>query len=126
MTYSLTAYGPYEGWKLSITGSEGRLEAQQFDTGPQAEDTCFHIKVFDREDGVMTYDMKKGTGSHGGADTKLLDNLFRAENSCGEKADPLGQRAGLRARSPVNFDWYCRQQKYPRGKNCENCRPGGA
>ena len=97
MTYSLIAYGPYEGWKLSITGSEGRLEAAQFDTGPQAEDQCFHIKMFDREDGIMTYDMKKGTGSHGGADTKLLDRLFRQEKTHGEKADPLGQSAGLRA-----------------------------
>lgn len=92
MSYSLTAYSPYEGWKLCINGSDGRLEAAQFDTGPQAEDACFHIRLFDRKGGAITYDMKKESGSHGGADTRLLDRIFR-----GEKRDPLGQSAGLRA-----------------------------
>lgn len=30
MSYSLTAYSPYEGYKLSINGTEGRLEAETF------------------------------------------------------------------------------------------------
>ena len=45
MSYSLVAHAPYEGWKISISGTKGRMEASQFDTGTQALDDCFHIKV---------------------------------------------------------------------------------
>ncbi len=92
MTYSLIAHSPYEGWRLCISGTKGRLEACEFDTGVQAADPCFHIKVFDRLGGAMTYDLRKAEGSHGGGDERLLRMLFR-----GDLPDPLGQFAGTRA-----------------------------
>ena len=89
MSYSLVAHAPYEGWKISISGTKGRMEASQFDTGTQAGDDCFHIRLFDRKGGTQTYDLKKETGSHGGGDERLLRMLFR-----GDLPDPLGQFAG--------------------------------
>ena len=89
MSYSLVAHAPYEGWKISISGTKGRMEANQFDTGTQAGDDCFHIRLFDRKGGTQTYDLKKETGSHGGGDERLLRMLFR-----GDLPDPLGQFAG--------------------------------
>ena len=65
------------------------MEASQFDTGTQAGDDCFHIRLFDRKGGTQTYDLKKETGSHGGGDERLLRMLFR-----GDLPDPLGQFAG--------------------------------
>lgn len=53
MSYSLVAHAPYEGWKISISGTKGRMEASQFDTGTQALDDCFHIKVFDRKGALL-------------------------------------------------------------------------
>lgn len=91
MTYSLIAHSPYEGWRMSISGEKGRLEACQFDTGAQAADPCFHIKLYDRHGGTMTYDLKKGEGSHGGGDERLLRMLFRRD-----VPDTLGQFAGSR------------------------------
>ena len=37
LTYSLIAYSPYEGWKASITGTGGRMEMQEFQSGPFSE-----------------------------------------------------------------------------------------
>lgn len=91
MTYSLIAHSPYEGWRMSISGTKGRLEAVQYDTGAQAADPCFHIKLYDRHGGTATYDLRKGEGSHGGGDERLLRMLFR-----GDVPDTLGQCAGSR------------------------------
>lgn len=91
MSYSLVAHAPYEGWKMSVSGTKGRMEACQFDTGTQAGDDCFHIRIFDRKGGTATYDLKKETGAHGGGDERLLRMLFR-----GDLPDPLGQLAGSR------------------------------
>lgn len=91
MTYSLIAHSPYEGWRMSISGTKGRLEAVQYDTGAQAADPCFHIKLYDRRGGTATYDLRKGAGSHGGGDERLLRMLFR-----GDVPDTLGQCAGSR------------------------------
>ncbi len=89
MSYSLVAHAPYEGWKISISGSKGRMEASQFDTGTQALDPAFHIKVFDRKGNTMTYDLLKEAGAHGGGDERLLRMLFRRD-----LPDPLRQFAG--------------------------------
>lgn len=89
LTYSLIGYSPYEGWKISITGTDGRIEAAEYHSGHEASDTCYHIKVFNRKNEVITYDINKAEGNHGGGDERLLNMLFK-ENL----PDPLGQMAG--------------------------------
>lgn len=91
MTYSLVAHSPYEGWKLSISGTKGRLETCEFSSGTETDDPCFHIKVFNREGDAITYDMRKGNGMHGGGDDRMLQMLFR-----GGVPDTLHQYAGSR------------------------------
>ena len=89
LTYSLMAYSPYEGWKISITGTNGRLEAAEYHSGHEIDDPCYHIKVFNRKGEVITYDILKAKGDHGGGDEKLRKMLFR-----GYTQDPLGHMAG--------------------------------
>ena len=89
MSYALNATTPYEGWHLSINGSEGRIEATNYETGPRAKELEHHIKVFDLDDNATDFSIIKATGNHGGGDVRLLRMLF-LENV----PDPLGHGAG--------------------------------
>ncbi len=92
-TYSLTAYNPYEGWRASLIGTDGRMEVQEFYSGASARGADGKIDVYDRNGQSRTYAVPKAAGVHGGGDTRLLDRLF------GERSlpDPLGYMAGSRA-----------------------------
>ena len=91
MSYSLVAHSPYEGWKMSVSGTKGRLETCEYSSGTRTDDPCFHIQVFNREGDAITYDMRKGTGMHGGGDDRMLKMLFK-----GGVEDTLHQYAGSR------------------------------
>lgn len=84
MTYSLVAYAPYEGWRLAITGTNGRLEATSALVNGKHQ-----CKVFDTLGNVSTIDVPEGHGGHGGGDTKILDMLLR-----GGIEDTLDQVSG--------------------------------
>ena len=91
MSYSLIAHGPYEGWKMSISGTKGRMEARQFDSGMQAGEPTLQVELFDRSGNAVTHWLKKQGGAHGGGDERLLRMLFR-----GGEEDPLGRFATAR------------------------------
>ncbi|MGR6973545.1 Gfo/Idh/MocA family protein [Streptomyces cynarae] len=107
LTYHLTAYAPWEGYRIAFNGSEGRLEllveestwsprrTRDGATGPvlhgagtdaRAGRTELLLRRFwerPREVKVAT-----GEGGHGGGDVRMLADLF------GERAeDPLGRAA---------------------------------
>lgn len=89
LSYSLISYSPYEGWKVSITGTDGRLEAAEYHSGHKAGEPCHQVKLFNRKGEVVTYDLKKAEGNHGGGDERLLSMIFR-----GNMPDPLQHMAG--------------------------------
>lgn len=91
MSYSLVAHSPYEGWRMSISGVNGRLEASQFSSGPFRKESLEHVCFYNRLGERIQYDIPKGEGSHGGGDEKLLRMMLR-----GGVDDPLGQFAGSR------------------------------
>jgi predicted dehydrogenase len=93
LTYSLTAYNPYEGWRASLTGTGGRMEVQEFYSVLPAQQESGQIVVFDRKGDVRTYDVPQVVGEHGGGDARLLARLF------GEAPlpDPLGYMANARS-----------------------------
>lgn len=93
LTYSLIAYSPYEGWRAAITGTGGRMEMQEFQSGPLAEQSRDRIAVFTRDGEMITHDVPQAAGGHGGGDEKLLERLFGA----GAQPDPLEHMAGSRA-----------------------------
>lgn len=91
LTYSLIAHSPYEGWRMTISGTEGRLEVQQIMSGPNSHDKNEHVYLYNRNGEQIAYDFRKGEGTHGGGDEKLLRMLLS-----GGENDPLGQFAGSR------------------------------
>jgi predicted dehydrogenase len=107
MSYHLTAYSPWEGFRVAFNGTKGRLEyevvAHSYVSGSEADanrpDVRDGSQVDIREEAVITIRphwekptrivMEKQTeGGHGGADKLLLRDLF-----IGDGDDPLQLRA---------------------------------
>jgi hypothetical protein len=94
MSYSLTAHSPYEGYRICLNGSEGRLEAVDLHggIGPYAGQQIYDIRVFNRKNEEIRYTIPAVEGMHGGGDDRLLKILME-----GGPEDPLGRLAGTRA-----------------------------
>ncbi|MBE6883081.1 MAG: Gfo/Idh/MocA family oxidoreductase [Ruminococcaceae bacterium] len=92
MSYSLNATCAYEGWRVAINGSKGRLEAYLPETGPDVNPAFDTIRFFDLNNNVTEYRVTKAKGGHGGGDERLRKMLF-LENV----PDPMGHSAGTQA-----------------------------
>jgi predicted dehydrogenase len=115
MTYSLNAHSPWEGYRVTINGTEGRAELEVVERaavlpGPDGRPILDASSTVDTgaDDDVLrrgerlTVQRHWGKaqvvpirseidGGHGGGDALLLDDVFR-----GGQDDPLGRRAGYR------------------------------
>jgi len=89
LTYSLIAYSPYEGWRISINGTDGRIEAEEAHSGQGKGNPFKEIKVYNKMGEIITYRIKKTPGGHGGGDEALKRMLFMSG-----LPDPLGRCAG--------------------------------
>ncbi len=89
MSYSLTAYSPYEGYKININGTKGRLEIENYSFNKKA---IKEVRWYNENHEMSVIDIQEGKGGHGGGDSLLLEVLFRDV-----KNDPYGQQAGTRA-----------------------------
>ncbi|MDI4649684.1 Gfo/Idh/MocA family protein [Cohnella hashimotonis] len=90
LTYSLIAYSPYEGWRASINGSQGRLElANVYRNADMSPGDSNWIKLIRNDGTVENIEVRVSAEGHGGGDAKLRKALFE-----GNLADPLGQQAG--------------------------------
>lgn len=90
LSYSLAAHCAYEGWKVALNGTQGRLELEIFESGPLARANNLYIRWFNRQGELVTYTIPVPTGGHGGGDERLQRRLFSGENL----PDPLGHMAG--------------------------------
>lgn len=93
LTYSLIAYASYEGWRVTLTGTGGRMELFMPESGSASDLSHDEIQVFASHGGLTTYQVPRATGGHGGADERLWQQLFSAE----PPPDPLGYRVGSHA-----------------------------
>ncbi|SDD25494.1 Predicted dehydrogenase [Algoriphagus faecimaris] len=92
VSYSLTTYSPYEGYRIAFNGTKGRLEAWIKERQPweEAREDVIHLtKNFGKREEIV---IPHGGGGHGGGDTRLKDKLFKDP----EMADPWRQSAGSR------------------------------
>ncbi len=117
LTYSLTAHAPWEGYRLSVNGTAGRLELSVVeraevrpprdgarsavdpsvtpdagDPEPAARVPGSELVVQRHWEPARRVPIVEGAGAHGGGDALLLDDLFRPDRP----TDPLGRRAGWR------------------------------
>ncbi|SEE71022.1 Gfo/Idh/MocA family protein [Jiangella alba] len=101
MTYSLNAHAPWEGYRVAVNGTAGRLELEVVETahqaaGPGADavraegDRIVLQRHWERAVEVPVPPGAHGPHGHGGGDALLLDDLFR-----GPGDDPLRRPAGL-------------------------------
>ena len=92
LTYSLVAYSPYEGYRVTFTGKGGRMEVQTFASGRYAGQKEDFIKIYNRKGEEITVAVPKSEGTHGGSDAKLRKMLFLPN-----VPDPLNQLASSEA-----------------------------
>jgi predicted dehydrogenase len=112
VSYSLTTYSPYEGWRIAFNGKDGRLEswedipwrtqdkinqadrhAAEMQQGADSNtryDEIFIMKNFDPEYQILKVETARG--GHGGGDARLQDKIFREPNM----PDPYKHAAGSR------------------------------
>ncbi|MCD6290424.1 MAG: Gfo/Idh/MocA family oxidoreductase [Anaerolineae bacterium] len=89
LSYSLIAYSPYEGWRSAINGTDGRIEISEFHSGLLTQAPNEYVKLFNRKGELVTYEIPKARGAHGGGDVRLLERLFSEKDI----PDPLGHMA---------------------------------
>mgnify|MGYP000857047598 CR=1 FL=1 len=76
LTYSLIAHSPYEGWKISINGTKGRIEASDYTNLLNQGEAEEKITLFNRKGEAIVYNLPLNDGVHGGGDEKLQKALF--------------------------------------------------
>lgn len=114
LTYSLYAYAPWEGYRVAINGTEGRIELDVVERPHRAKDDAevdpsaraeraeqqeshevrtrgSQLRLQRHWERAREVPIPLGRGGHGGGDTRLLDDIFR-----GTGPDPLGHRASWR------------------------------
>jgi predicted dehydrogenase len=85
LTYSLTAYAPWEGFRVNFNGSKGRLEVEVVEQsyvnsgGEQGLEGALESRrillrpLFEKP---VEIEISEGAGGHGGGDPVLLNDLF--------------------------------------------------
>jgi predicted dehydrogenase len=91
VSYSLTTYSPYEGYRIAFNGMKGRLEAWIKERQPWEEEPFDEIHLttnFGKRDIFKISNQETG---HGGGDDRLKDKIFLPNVE-----DPYRQSAGTR------------------------------
>lgn len=85
MSYSLNAYSPYEGFRVGITGTKGRIEVEvveavyvngQGNSEKEGDIESKRITVYPMFGEPYDVPIEEGVGGHGGGDTVLLNDIF--------------------------------------------------
>ena len=111
LNYSLTTYSPFEGWRVSLNGTKGRIDAwldipfQQKTTISEAEKHAREMDQTSKDitefepiivhrlwNDFETVKVPMEKSGHGGGDKRLHDKIFMHP----EKEDPYLRAAGLR------------------------------
>jgi predicted dehydrogenase len=90
VSYSLTTYSPYEGYRIAFNGTKGRLEAWIKEKQPWEEDHFDEIHLTTNFGKREIIRIDNSEGGHGGGDSRLRKQVFQGG------ADPLRQSAGSR------------------------------
>jgi len=91
VSYSLTTYSPYEGYRIAFNGTKGRIDMWIEESNPIEEKNYDEI-MLTRNFGTREFiRVPHGTSGHGGGDRILKDRIFM-----GVTEDPLNQAAGVR------------------------------
>ena len=90
VAYSLTAYSPYEGYRIAFNGTKGRIDAWIQESNPTHDGEFDEIMVT-RNFGKRNYIRIPQSEGHGGGDKLMHDKIWR-----NVKEDPFKQSANIR------------------------------
>jgi len=91
VSYSLTTYSPYEGYRIAFNGSKGRIDAWIEESNPTIPNRGVNEIVLFKNFGRRQFFFIPTGSGHGGGDALLLNQIFIPETP-----DPLKQFAGSR------------------------------
>ncbi|MFN3849977.1 MAG: Gfo/Idh/MocA family oxidoreductase [Spirosomataceae bacterium] len=91
VSYSLTTYSPYEGYRIAFNGTKGRIDAWIKESGKMTIEPYDEI-MLTKNFGDVEYIKIPQAEGHGGGDAKLRDKIFRNPNA----PDTFRQSAGSR------------------------------
>ncbi len=91
VSYSLTTYSPYEGYRIAFNGTKGRVDAWIKESGAMERPDYDEIMVT-YNFGEVEYIQIPQSAGHGGGDKRLREKIFRYP----EKEDKYRQSAGSR------------------------------
>ncbi|MDD2299549.1 MAG: Gfo/Idh/MocA family oxidoreductase [Fermentimonas sp.] len=107
VSYSLTTYSPYEGYRIAFNGTKGRIDAWVQESNPTTDanfDEIVLYKSFGRREYIQ---IPQGSG-HGGGDRILKDQIFipgttdALKQSAGVRDGALACLVGIAARKSIN------------------------
>ena len=99
LSYSLTAYSPWEGYRIAFNGTKGRLELDELEKSYISAGNSLigdglsqsqRLTVFPHWEKPWHVEIPEAVGGHGGGDLLLLEDLFGSAKG----KDPLGRSAG--------------------------------
>ncbi|MEY3052194.1 MAG: hypothetical protein RLY31_1979 [Bacteroidota bacterium] len=94
VSYSLTTYSPYEGYRIAFNGTGGRLEAWIKERQPwiPEDDGYDELRLTTNFGKTELIRIPHGDGGHAGGDERMLDRIFRFP----DQPDTWRQSAGSR------------------------------
>jgi predicted dehydrogenase len=91
VSYSLTAYSPYEGYRISFNGTKGKIDAWIKEKQPWDEEGFDEIQITSNFGKREIIKISNTEGGHGGGDDRMKQHIFLPNQT-----DPYRQAAGLR------------------------------
>jgi hypothetical protein len=108
VNYSLTACSPYEGYRLAINGTKGRLDAWIKSSMPTGVPPYQEITIRNLFGNVKNIKVMPESGGHGGSDPRLKDKIFRYpdapdlyKQSAGSRDGAMSALIGIAARNSI-------------------------
>jgi predicted dehydrogenase len=92
VSYSLTTYSPYEGFRIAFNGTKGRLDFWMHEAQPWPMDKYDEIQVTDNFGQAEFIRLPYVNADHGGADPIMKDKIFKDPSL----PDPFKQAANVR------------------------------
>ncbi|WP_114751482.1 Gfo/Idh/MocA family protein [Pleomorphovibrio marinus] len=108
VSYSLTAFSPYEGFRVAINGTKGRLDAWIKSSMPTGVPPYQEITITNLFGNVNTIQVIPQSGGHGGSDPRLKNKIFRNpdspdlyKQSAGSRDGAMSALIGIAARNSI-------------------------
>ena len=124
VSYSLTTYSPYEGYRIAFNGTKGRLEAWIKEKQPWEEPDFDEIELTTNFGKREIIKMPNNEAGHGGGDVRLRKQIFNSDGK-----DPYNQAANSRDGAMAILVGIAARQSIDSGKpvkiaNLTSLKPG--